>query len=300
MKSVLLTGIIVNHESPIRSSDNEVEYKIIGLKGIDLYTLSETELSIQETTTRVISCKYNFECGEYSIVVRYVTGTRNIFSVYIKSVSDELLQDIYNTRTVVYNANLDVMFNGNSEPIRFSLFEFVHIDFRMQLNKVALELQILPDYAWYSTDFSFVRPTDGLISIVRDYILTKVSVGLYRYGDTIIAFKDYDDETLIIPDDISKIVIDGCKSLKNLVLNKCFKSIECNYLAKLSRLAVSRSLSYKQFSDIALEIMFDRVISSNSIAEYYEKSNYKACFDLFQSDKELAESVFGDIDIIVY
>lgn len=300
MKSVLITGLIVNHESPISSSDTEVEYKIIGLKGIDLYTLSETELSIQETTTRVISCKYNFECGEYSIVVRYVTGTRNIFSVYIKSVSDELLQDIYNTRTVVYNANLDVMFNGNSEPIRFSLFEFVHIDFRMQLNKVALELRILPDYAWYSTDFSFVRPTDELISIVRDYILTKVSVGLYRYGDTIIAFKDYDDETLIIPDDISKIVIDGCKSLKNLVLNKCFKSIECDYLAKLSRLAVSRSLSYKQFSDIALEIMFDRGISSNSIAEYYEKSNYKACFDLFKSDKELAESVFGDIDIIVY
>ena len=292
MKSVLITGLIVNHESPISSSDTEVEYKIIGLKGIDLYTLSETELSIKETATRVISCKYNFECGEYSIVVRYVTGTRNIFSVYIKSVSDELLQDIYNTRTVVYNANLDVMFNGNSEPIRFSLFEFVHIDFRMQLNKVTLELRILPDYAWYSTDFSFVRPTDELISIVRDYILTKVSVGLYRYGDTIIAFKDYDDETLIIPDDISKIVIDGCKSLKNLVLNKCFKSIECNYLAKLSRLAVSRSLSYKQFSDIALEIMFDRGISSNSIAEYYEKSNYKACFDLFQSDKELAESVF--------
>lgn len=300
MKSVLITGLIVNHESPISSSDTEVEYKIIGLKGIDLYTLSETELSIQETATRVISCKYNFECGEYSIVVRYVTGTRNIFSVYIKSVSDELLQDIYNTRTVVYNANLDVMFNGNSEPIRFSLFEFVHIDFRIQLNKVALELRILPDYVWYSTDFSFVRPTDELISIVRDYILTKVSVGLYRYGDTIIAFKDYDDETLIIPDDISKIVIDGCKSLKNLVLNKCFKSIECNYLAKLSRLAVSRSLSYKQFSDIALEIMFDRGISSNSIAEYYEKSNYKACFDLFKSDKELAESVFGGIDIIVY
>lgn len=300
MKSVLITGLIVNHESPISSSDTEVEYKIIGLKGIDLYTLSGTELSIQETATRVISCKYKFETGEYSIVVRYVTGTRNIFSVYIKSVSDELLQDIYNTRTVVYNANLDVMFNGNSEPIRFSLFEFVHIDFRMQLNKVALELRILPDYVWYSTDFSFVRPTDELISIVRDYILTKVSVGLYRYDDTIIAFKDYDDETLIIPDDISKIVIDSCKSLKNLVLNKCFKSIECNYLAKLSRLAVSRSLSYKQFSDIALEIMFDRGISSKSISAYYEKSNYKACFDLFQSDSELAESVFGDIDIIVY
>ena len=300
MKSVLIKGLIVNHESPISSSDTEVEYKIIGLKGIDLYTLSGTELSIQETATRVISCKYKFETDEYSIVVRYVTGTRNIFSVYIKSVSDELLQDIYNTRTVVYNANLDVMFNGNSEPIRFSLFEFVHIDFRMQLNKVALELRILPDYAWYSTDFSFVRPTDELISIVRDYILTKVSIGLYRYGDTIIAFKDYDDETLIIPDDISEIVIDSCKSLKNLVLNKCFKSIECNYLEKLSRLAVSRSLSYKQFSDVALEIMLDRGISSNSIAEYYEKSNYKACFDLFQSDKELAESVFGDIDIIVY
>ena len=300
MKSVLLTGLIVNHEVPISRSDREVEYKIIGLKGIDLYTLSETELSIQENATRVISCEYKFETGEYSILVSYLSGTRDIFSVYIKSVSGGLLQDIYFTRTVVYNANLDVMFNGNSEPIRFSLFEFVHIDFRMQLNKVALELQIMPDYACNSTDFSFVRPTDELISIVRDYILTKVSVGLYRYGDTIIAFKDFDDETLIIPDDISKIVIDSCKSLKNLVLNKCFKSIECTYLENLSRLAVSRSLSYKQFSDIALEIMFDRGISSKSISAYYEKSDYKACFDLFQSDKELADSVFGGIDIIVY
>lgn len=52
MKSVLLTGIIVNHESPISRSDREVEYKIIGLKGIDLYTLSETELSINESATR--------------------------------------------------------------------------------------------------------------------------------------------------------------------------------------------------------------------------------------------------------
>jgi hypothetical protein len=300
MKSVLLTGLIVNHEVPISRSDREVEYKIIGLKGIDLYTLSETELSINESATRVISCKYEFENGEYSIVVSHISGARDIISIYIKSVSGGLLQDIYYSRTVVYNANLDVMFNWHNEPISFSLCKFAYASFHTHLNELRLELSIVHGYTWHDTDFSFARLTTEVINTVRDYILTKISTGLYRYGDKLIAFKDFDGESLIIPDDIGEIAIDDCMAIKNLVLNNGFKHIECNYLGKLSSIAVSRSLSYKQFSDIALDIMFYRGISSNSIAEYYEKSNYKACFDLFKSDKELAESVFGDIDIIVY
>lgn len=119
MKSVLLTGLIVNHESPISSSDIDVEYKIIGIKGVDLYTLTKTELSLQENATRVISCEYKFETGEYSLVVKYFSGTKNIDSICIKSLSGGILQDIYSTSTAVYNSNLDVMFNGNSEQLRF-------------------------------------------------------------------------------------------------------------------------------------------------------------------------------------
>lgn len=301
MKSVLLTGIIVNHESPISSSDTEVEYKIIGLKGIDLYTLSGTELSIQETTTRVISCKYNFECGEYSIVVNYLSGTlKDVFAVYIKSLSEGLLQDIYFTRTVVYNANLDTMFNWHNEPISFSLCKFAYASFHTHLNELRLELSIMHDYTWHDTDFSFARLTTEVINTVRDYILTKISTGLYRYGDKLIVFKDFDDESLIIPDDIGEIAIDDCMAIKNLVLNKCFNCIECDFLGRLLSIAVSRSLSYKQFSDIALSIMWEKKISDSSFSEYYGNSSYKACFKLFRTDKKLSEKVFGNIEVIVY
>lgn len=300
MKSVLLTGIIVNYESPIRSSENEIEYKIIGLKGIDLYTLSETELSIQENAIRVISCEYKFETGEYSLVVRYFSGTKNIDSICIKSLSGGILQDIYSTSTDVYNSNLDVIFNGNSEHLRFSFANAISFYFYTNLNKISLKLSTVYKYVCSYTNFSFVNVTCELTDTVKNYLLTKISSGLYRFEDKLIVFKDFDEESLIVPEDIRDIVIDDCKTVKNLVLNREFKTINCSKEVNLSSIAISRSLSYEQFAEIALCVMHNKRVSDSGVDRYYGVGNYKACFDLFQTDWKLAEKVFGDIKIIVY
>lgn len=300
MKSVLLTGIIVNHESPLSSSDIEVEYKIIGLRGIDLYTLTETELSIQENATRVISCEYKFETGEYSLVVRYFSGTKNIDSICIKSLSGGILQDIYSTSTAVYNANLDVIFNGNSEQLRFSFANAISFYFHTNLNKISLKLSTVYKYVCRYTNFSFVNVTCELTDTVKNYLLTKISSGLYRFEDKFIVFKEFNEESLIVPEDIRDIVIDDCKKVKNLVLNREFKTINYSKEVNLSNIAISRSLSYEQFAEIALCVMHNKRVSDSGVDIYYDVGNYKACFDLFQSDRELAESVFGDIDIVVY
>ena len=303
MKSVLLTGIIVNHESPIRSSDNEVEYKIIGLKGIDLYTLSETELSLQETATRVISCEYKFETGEYSIVVSYLRGTRDIFSIYIKSESEGLLQDIYYTRTVVYTANLDVMFNWHNEPIRASLSSSSFFEFCLNRNKVSLELRTIDTYKWKDIDFFFVRPTDTVIDTIKNFLLTKIGRGLYKYDDKLIVFEEFDGESLIIPEDTSEIILDGCTTVKNIVFNRDFKSIYSTSLEatlSITSIAISRSLSYKQFTEIVILAMSIKRVSDTEFARYYDVGNYEACFKLFRTDKKLSEEVFGNIEIIVY
>lgn len=300
MKSVLLTGLIVNHESPISSSDIDVEYKIIGIKGVDLYTLTETELSLQENATRVISCEYKFETGEYSLVVKYFSGTKNIYSICIKSLSGGILQDIYSTSTVVYNSNLDVMFNGNSEQLRFSFANAISFYFHTNLNKISLKLSTVYDYVCSYTNFSFVNVTRELTDIVKKYLLTKISSGLYRFEDKLIVFKEFDEESLIVPEDIRDIVIDDCKTVKNLVLNREFKTINYSKEVNLSSIAVSRSISYKQFTEIAICVMHNKRVLDSEVDRYYDVGNYKACFNLFQSDKELADSVFGNIDIIVY
>lgn len=300
MKSVLLTGIIVNYESPIRSSENEIEYKIIGLKGIDLYTLSETELSIQENATRVISCEYAFETGEYSIVVRYFSNTHQISAIYIKSVSGGLLQDIYFTRTVVYNANLDILFNANSNPIRASISNIISFYFHVSPNKISLELSTVYDHMSSYSDFSFVGGRAEFTDAVKNYLLTKISSGLYRYDDKLIVLKEFDCESLIIPDDISEIVLNWCKTVKNIILNSKFKSIAGINLGNISSIAVSRSLNYKQFTEIAIFAMSIKRVSNFEFARCYDIGNYEACFTLFQTDWKLADKVFGDIKIIVY
>lgn len=301
MKSVLLTGIIVNHESPISMSDIEVEYKIIGLKGIDLYTLTETELSLHENATRVMSCEYKFETGEYSLVVKYFSGIpKNISSVLIKSLSEGLLQDIYFTRTVVYNANLDIMFNENSETIRFSFANVVSFYFHTNLNKISLELSTSYKYVCSYTNFSFVNVTCELTDTVKNYLLTKISSGLYRFEDKLIVFKEFDEESLIVPEDIRDIVIDDCKTVKNLVINREFKTINYSKEVNLSSIAVSRSLNYKQFTEIAIFAMNIKRVSNFGFARCYDIGDYEACFTLFQTDWKLAEKVFGDIKIIVY
>ena len=303
MKSVLLTGLIVNHEVPISRSDREVEYKIIGLKGIDLYTLSETELSINESATRVISCEYEFETGEYSLIAVYFEDIHQISSVCIKTVGGVRVHDILHTKTVVYNANLDVMFNWHNEPIRASLSSSSFFEFCLNRNKVSLELRTIDTYKWKNIDFSFVRPTDTVIDTIKNFLLIKIGRGLYKYDDKLIVFEEFDGESLIIPEDTSEIILDGCTTVKNIVFNRDFKSIDSTSLEatlSITSIAISRSLSYKQFTEIVILAMSIKRVSDTEFARYYDVGNYEACFKLFRTDKKLSEEVFGNIEVIVY
>lgn len=135
---------------------------------------------------------------------------------------------------------------------------------------------------------------------VKNYLLTKISSGLYRYDDKLIVLNEFDCESLIIPDDISELVLNGCKTVKNIILNSKFKSIDGINLGNISSIAVSRSLNYKQFTEIAIFAMSIKRVSNFWFARCYDIGDYEACFTLFQTDWKLAEKVFGDIKIIVY
>ena len=253
MKSVLITGLIVNHESPISSSDTEVEYKIIGLKGIDLYTLSETELSIQETTTRVISCKYNFECGEYSIVVNYLSGT--LKDVLNGKKSDK---DIVIDKWCPIHSESDLPLTKSFIGVTSSIllenklrldFEFPSLDFRVKFGH-SIKLRNTP---------FLLHDKDTAISLFKNTFKEEDSY-IYEYKDVYVV--DYGNTS-----DIIKLP----KECSYLALNSEGEYLKTLYLHRnLNGLSYTNPHTFKNLKNVYVDgIILDRNVL-NSLFKFLQ------------------------------
>lgn len=293
MKSVLLTGIVIDEKS--RSVFNYFDsryimYDVMRFTGLDLLTLESVEVSISSLGDTVInpplycSDSYRVSVTDYftpiDLFFRGMQSCNKLSTCYCRLLNSEgkELSNLYDWLTLCLCGEVFIEISPVAKSVKISTsnkYIFVHPMFAFGGNQ-------------------------SLASVFKSAFLTELSSGLYEHGDTAIVTLENKNKDIILPESTKKLVIEASNNISSIVFNKNIDDIDSIGRAKIKRIGISKEASHKQLSIITKFIMDSKNITDAEFDDNFKWEMCLKCCDILRENKSLANEIYNDIEVVVY
>lgn len=293
MKSVLLTGIVIDEKS--RNVFNYFDsryimYDVMRFTGLDLLTLESVEVSISSLGDTVInpplycSDSYRVSVTDYftpiDLFFRGMQSCNKLSTCYCRLLNSEgkELSSLYDWLTLCLCGEVFIEISLVAKSVKISTsnkYIFVH-----------------PMFAFGGNQY--------LASAFKSAFLTELSSGMYEHGDTAIVTLENKNKDIILPESTKKLVIEVSNNISSIVFNKNIDDIDSIGRAKIKRIGISKEASHKQLSIITKFIMDSKNITDAEFDDNFKRELYLKCCDILRENKSLANEIYNDIEVVVY
>lgn len=304
--NAILFGIIVDTKN-IEDAYYKTVYKIIGFKALDVNNLGIIDIPMSEF--KGYDCNYNIDNSSRLIVYDGYTDFTDGFELKAGDISKKL--DIDYETLPVYSESGNILYRIGSNNIYY----WVSMSIVLRINTFTLAVDILfgmdgNGVVWDANKLKGIKFGTVLYSPskipdeLKYKLLNKVGDGVYSISDALVVEQNVD--RLVLSANTKSLDIRMAK-VKELVCNEKLESIGV-FETMPDRIYLSKNSSKKLICSIIYEVLdcngistagykLKTLVGSHSKSYDYDKI-LAICRE--EKNKEILDSVFKDVEIIVY
>ena len=306
MEEKILFGLIVDTKN-IEDASYKTYYKIIGFKALDINSLGIIDIPMSEFNG--YDCNYSFDSDSKLIVYEGFTDFIDGFELKAGDISKKL--DIDYGTLPVYSDSGNLLYHIGSNNIYY----WISMSIVLRINACTLAVDILSGtdgkrVVWDANRLNGIKfgtilyNPSKIPDELKYKLLNKVGDGVYSISDALVVEQNVD--RLVLSANTKSLDIRMAK-IKELVCNEKLESIgvfetmpDRMYLSKNSRKELICSIIYEVLdcNGISTAGYKLKTLVGSLLKSYYYDKILAICRE--EKNKEILDSVFKDVEIIVY